>query len=68
MEAGGAQGLPDEGQYAPYVVAGRKLRHYPAIFAVHFALRIERVAQQATLAVVKRDASFVAGGFNTKNE
>ena len=68
MEAGGAQSLPDEGQYAPYVVAGGELRHYPAVFAMHFALRIERVAQQATLAVVKRDASFVAGGFNTKNK
>ena len=68
MEPGGAQSLPDEGQHASYVIARSKLRYHAAIFAMHFALRIERVAQQTALAIVKRDASFVAGGFNTKNK
>jgi hypothetical protein len=33
---------------------------------VHFRLRIKRVAQQAALRMIERDAGFVAGGFNPK--
>lgn len=39
-----AEGLPDEGQYPPDMVAGRKFRHHAAIFSMHLGLGMKRVA------------------------
>ena len=63
---GCGQRLPDQGQYPPDVVSGGKFRHNTAILAMHFRLRVKRVAQQAVAGVINRDAGFVAGGFNAK--
>ena len=43
-EPGCAEGLPDEGQYPPDMVAGRKFRHHAAIFPMHPGLGMKRVA------------------------
>ena len=43
-EPGCAEGLPDEGQYPPDMVAGRKFRHHAAIFPMHLGLGMKRVA------------------------
>ena len=43
-EFGRGKSLSDEGQYPPDMVARGKFRHYAAVLAVHFRLRIKRVA------------------------
>ena len=43
-EPGDAEGLPDEGQYPPDMVAGRKFRHHAAVFSMHLGLGMKRVA------------------------
>jgi hypothetical protein len=60
--------LADERKYAAYVVPGGKLWHHAAIFTVHFGLRIQRMAQQALVAIVEGHAGFIAGSFNAKNK
>jgi hypothetical protein len=66
--SGFSQALLQEGQYAPYVIAGCEFRHYAAIFTVHFRLRIKRMAQQAALRMIKRNPCFVAGCFDSQYE
>ena|SRR5690349_14002941 len=68
IDSSRGQVLLDQRNHAPYVVAGRQLGHYSSIFAMHFGLRVQRVAQQTSLTVIDSDAGFIAGGFNTENE
>jgi hypothetical protein len=44
--------------------ARREFGDDTAVIGVQRGLRVERVSEQAALAVVKRDAGLVAGGFD----
>jgi hypothetical protein len=49
------------------MVAGGQFWHHAAIFGMQGGLGVQRVSEEAACAVVERDTSFVAGGFNTED-
>ena len=57
-----------ERNHAPHVVARRKLRHDSAVDTVHRDLRMQRVREEPALAIVEREAGFVARGFDAEYE
>ena len=60
------QYLADQRQHALDVVTGGELRHHPAVDAVQVDLAEQRIGQQAALAVIKGDAGFIAGCFQSQ--
>ena len=50
------------------MVAGGEFGHHAAVKPVQVDLRVQGLAQHAVLAVVERDAGFVAGGFDAEGE
>ena len=58
----------DQRQHAPDMVARGEFRDHAPVFLVHRDLGVQRVRQQAALAVIQRDAGFVAGGFYAQDQ
>ena len=61
------QRMLEQRDRAPDMVARRQFRHHAAVLLVHRHLRVQGVGQQAALRVVEREAGFVTGGFDAKN-
>ena len=62
-----AHNLLNQRQKHADVVARGNFRHDPAIDRVQVHLAVQGVRQQAALAVVKRHAGLVAGGFDAEH-
>lgn len=65
--AGLVEHLADQRQHALDVVARGQLGHDAAVDAMEVDLTEQRVGQQAAFAVVKGDAGFVAGRFQSQH-
>jgi hypothetical protein len=57
---GGGQGLPDEGQEAPYMVPGGQFGHHPAVGLVHGHLAVEPMREEPTRRIIDCDRGFIA--------
>ncbi len=66
--AGLGQQLAQQRHSAPQVIARGQLRHHAAVWRVQADLAVQRVAEQAALAVVQAKAGFVAGSFEAKDQ
>ena len=59
-KSGGSQYLPGQGQYTTDVVPGGKLGHNATILAMHFRLRVKRMAEQSLPGIINRYPGFIA--------
>ena len=60
--------LPGQRQHAADMVARGQFGHHATVIGMQRGLRMQGVGQKAARAVVERDASFVAGGFDPQNQ
>jgi len=66
--AGSMQHRAHEGKYAPDVVSRRELGHHAAVLIVQRHLRVQRMRQQAAIAVVDGYAGFVTGSLDAQHQ
>ena len=56
-----------QGQQITNVVARSQFRHHAAIFRMEFNLAVQYVGEQTALAVIDREAGFIAGAFDSQD-
>ena len=62
------QHLLQQRNRASHMVARGQLGHDTTILFMHGDLRVQRMRKQAALAVIQREAGFVAGGFDAEDD